>query len=112
MIVVDLFRNREGYITSFQSEGHADDAPAGKSVICAWVSAATQMVLVGLEQHLKYPVDYQTDTEKGLLRVTLRQPPDALSQALFGSMEMVLKQLAGQCPQDVRIHEHGGETNV
>lgn len=112
MITVDLFRNQEGYITGFRSQGHAGDAPAGESVICAWVSAATQLVLVGLEQQLQYPVDYEADTDQGLLQVILRQAPDALSQALFGSMELVLRQLAGQCPQDVRIHEHGGEMNV
>ncbi|MBR1590001.1 MAG: ribosomal-processing cysteine protease Prp [Acidaminococcaceae bacterium] len=112
MITIDLYRNQKGEITSFRSRGHASDAPAGESVVCAWVSAATQMALVGLEQQLKYPVDYQVDTEKGILQVTLQRVPDAKSQALLGSMETVLYQLAEQCPQDVRIREHGGEMNV
>ena len=80
--------------------------------ICAWVSAATQMALVGLEQQLKYPVDYQVDQKKGVLQVTLQRTPDIKSQSLLGSMEIVLYQLAEQCPQDVRIREHGGEMNV
>lgn len=112
MITIDVYRNRQGKIIGFQSRGHAADAPAGESVICAWVSAATQMVIVGLEQQLHYSVEYKTDTKQGLLQVTLKQEPDRQSQTLFGSMEMVLKQLAEQCPQDVRIYEHGGETNV
>ena len=70
------------------------------------------MALVGLEQQLKYPVDYQVDREKGVLQVTLQRTPDIKSQTLLGSMETVLYQLAEQCPQDVRIREHGGEINV
>ncbi len=112
MITVDLYKNRKGEITGFRSWGHAGDAPAGESVLCAWVSAATQMALVGLEQQLKYPVDYQVDREKGELQVMLRRTPDIKSQTLLGSMEAVLYQLAEQCPQDVRIREHGGEMNV
>ena len=112
MISVDLYRNRKCEITAFRSRGHASDAPAGESVICAWVSAVTQMALVGLEQQLQYPVEYRADTKKGELQVTLQRTPDAKIQALLGSMEAVLYQLAEQCPQDVRIHEHGGEINV
>ena len=112
MITVDLYRNRKGEITAFHSKGHASDGPAGESVVCAWVSAVTQMALVGLEQQLQYPVEYHTDTKKGELQVTLQRTPDAKSQALLGSMETVLYQLAEQCPQDVRIREHGGEINV
>lgn len=112
MITIDVYRNRQGEITGFKSCGHASDAPAEKSVICAWISAVTQMVLVGLEQELNYSVDYKTDIEQGLLQVRLKQEPDRQSRTLFSSMEMVLRQLAAQCPQDVRIHEHGGETNV
>ena len=101
MITIDLYRNHKGEITGFRSQGHAGDAPAGESILCAWVSAATQMALVGLEQQLKYPVDYQVDQKKGVLQVTLQRTPD-----------IVLYQLAEQCPQDVRIREHGGEMNV
>ena len=112
MITIDLYRNHKGEITGFRSQGHAGDAPAGKSILCAWVSAVTQMALVGLEQQLKYPVDYQVDQKKGVLQVMLRRTPDIKSEALLGSMETVLYQLAEQCPQDVRIREHGGEINV
>ena len=65
-----------------------------------------------LEQQLKYPVDYQVDQKKGVLQVTLQRTPDIKTQTLLGSMETVLYQLAEQCPQDVRIREHGGEMNV
>ena len=63
-------------------------------------------------QQLKYPVDYQVDQKKGVLQVTLQRTPDIKTQTLLGSMETVLYQLAEQCPQDVRIREHGGEMNV
>jgi hypothetical protein len=52
------------------------------------------------------------DQKKGVLQVTLQRTPDIKTQTLLGSMETVLYQLAEQCPQDVRIREHGGEMNV
>ena len=57
-------------------------------------------------------MDYQGEKEKGVLQATLQRTPDIKSQILLGSMETVLYQLAEQCPQDVRIREHGGEINV
>ncbi len=112
MIIIDVYKDKDGYITRYRSRGHASGAPAGENVLCAWVSAVTQMALVGLEQELNYPVDYSTDEDQGILKVALKSAPDAKSQAVLGSMLRILQQLAEQCPQDVRLNEHGGESNV
>ena len=91
MITIDLYRNHKGEITGFRSQGHAGDAPAGESILCAWVSAATQMALVGLEQQLKYPVDYQVDQKKGVLQVTLRNGlKDTISRKYLPDMKRYL----------------------
>ena len=113
MITVEVSKNKSGLYTGYRAKGHAKDAPAGESVVCAWVSAVTQMTLIGLESELKFPVAYTADPESGLLAVQLQKEPDAKSQLLIGSMVRTLRQLAAECPKDVRVREHGGEsTNV
>lgn len=97
-------------ITGFKSEGHS--GVEGESVICAWVSAVTQMALIGIEEELHYPVRYNVDEPKGLLKVALDCAPDSHTQLLFKSMLNVLKQLSEGYPQDVRLKGHGGESNV
>jgi uncharacterized protein YsxB (DUF464 family) len=72
MIQIELRKNREGLLTGYEVLGHAEDAPMGNSVLCAWVSAVTQMALIGLEQEIKHAVSYETDETKGLLKVRLK----------------------------------------
>jgi len=111
-VTIDIQRNGAGLITAFRSKGHAGDVPAGENVVCAWVSAVTQNALIGLEQELRLPVDYQLSEKENLLSVRLRCEPDAKSQIILGTMERTLEQLAEQYPQYVRIFGHGGEKNV
>ncbi|HAY60698.1 MAG: ribosomal-processing cysteine protease Prp [Acidaminococcaceae bacterium] len=110
MITVEVSKNKSGLYTGYRAKGHANDAPAGESVVCAWVSAVTQMALIGLEGEAKFPVAYTADPKSGLLTVQLKKAPDETSQLLIGSMVRILQQLAAECPKDVRVREHGGES--
>lgn len=108
MIIIDIFKNQAGFITGYQALGHADDALCGDSIVCAWVSAVTQMSLVGLEQQLKHPVVYTTDETNGLLSVRLKAAPTARTQDLLRSMEITLEQLVERLPQEVTLNKHRG----
>ena len=108
MIIIDIFKNQAGFITGYQALGHAGDAPCGYSIVCAWVSAVTQMSLIGLEQQLKHPVVYTTDDTKGLLSVRLKAAPTARTQDLLRSMELTLEDLARSQPQEVTLNKHRG----
>ena len=113
MITAEVFVDKAGKYTGFRTKGHAEDAESGHSVVCAWVSAVTQMALIGLTEEAKIPVSQKLDVRKGLLEVKLCQVPDERSQLVLRPMVLVLEQLAKKCPKDVRFHEHGGEsTNV
>ena len=106
MIKIDLYKNARGQIGSYRVCGHAGDGPAGQSIVCAWVSAVTQMTLIGLEEELHCPLRYQTEEDEGLLEVSLKGEPDEKTQVLTGSMEMVLQQLQEQYPEHVQLNEH------
>ena len=108
MIIIDIFTDRAGFITGYQAAGHADDAPQGSSIVCAWVSAVTQMALIGLEQQLQHPLAYTTDETKGLLKVQLKAAPTARTQDLLRSMEMTLEQLVREQPGEVTLNKHRG----
>ncbi|MCH4157628.1 MAG: ribosomal-processing cysteine protease Prp [Acidaminococcaceae bacterium] len=108
MIIIDIFTDRAGFITGYQAAGHAEDAPQGSSIVCAWVSAVTQMALIGLEQQLKHPLAYTTDETKGLLRVQLKAAPTARTQDLLYSMELTLAQLAQDQPGEITLNKHRG----
>ena len=113
MITFEVFVNKSGDYTWFRSRGHAQDAESGQSVVCAWVSAVTQVALLGLTEEAKIPVSQKLDKKKGLLEVKLCQAPDERSRLILRPMVLVLEQLAKKCPKDVRFREHGGEsTNV
>lgn len=106
MITVSFYRNHDGLTEQYKVQGHAGDAPEGESIVCAWVSAVTQMALIGLEKKTQHKVLYRTDAEKGILEVTLQSEPDAQSQLLLSTMEETLKQLVEECPKYVRLKEH------
>jgi uncharacterized protein YsxB (DUF464 family) len=108
MIQIELRKNREGLLTGYEVLGHAEDAPMGNSVLCAWVSAVTQMALIGLEQEIKHAVSYETDETKGLLKVRLKGTADSRTQDILGTMERTLRQVAAAHPKEVEIREHRG----
>lgn len=108
MITIDIYRTKQNLIRAYKVLGHAEDAPEGQSIICAWVSAVTQMALIGLENELKQPLTYRTEAEEGLLEVTLQGVPNERTQILLGSMVDTLWQLVESFPQDVCVFEHRG----
>ena len=112
MIKIDVYRNGAGKINAYKVAGHSESAPQGEDIVCAWVSATTQMALIGLDDHLKFPVKYHTDEENGILEVKLEKEPNDFSEALLGSMLCTLKQIEEKCFKYVQVKEHGGENDV
>ena len=104
MIKIDLFKNEKNLMVAYEVSGHADYAEEGQDIVCAAVSALTLAAINGLEEHLKRELSYGCND--GQLKVTLKQTPDDLTQAILATMEMALKDIAGQYPRRVRIKEH------
>ena len=50
MITINIKRNEKNEIVKFSLEGHAGFAASGKDIVCAAVSAITNMIIIGFEQ--------------------------------------------------------------
>lgn len=99
MIKIELQRDSKGQITAFSVTGHAGYAEAGADIVCAAISALTQAALNGLDGYLHRKIDYVC--QDGNLEVELKEPPDALSEAVLVTMTMALADIAAQYPERI-----------
>lgn len=106
MVTVDIFKNRQDFITGYKVSGHAGFAAAGEDIVCGAVSVLTQTPILGLEQHLKCQPSYHVNEKDGILEVNLNNAPNDRTQAILVTMEYGLQEIAGQYPKHVRIHIH------
>ncbi|MBQ9763059.1 MAG: ribosomal-processing cysteine protease Prp [Phascolarctobacterium sp.] len=107
MITLDLYKDKNGMITSYKVSGHSGSVKKGEiDLVCNSVSMFTQAPLLGLERHLKRKPSCFVDQKDGILEVALNSAPDELSQVLLMTMYYGVKELAQEFPQYVRIQEH------
>ena len=59
MITIKIFRNDKNEIVSFMLDGHAGYDAKGKDIVCAAVSAVTNMTLIGLGEELALPLEFK-----------------------------------------------------
>ena len=50
MITINIKRNDKNEIVKFSLEGHAGYAKSGNDIVCAAVSAVTNMIIIGFEK--------------------------------------------------------------
>ena len=70
MITIEVKRNSKNEIISFSLNGHAGYDVEGKDIVCAAVSAATNMALIGLSEKLKLKLKFEK-SNGGFLRLEL-----------------------------------------
>ena len=70
MITVKVTRNVKNEIISFSLNGHAGYNVQGKDIVCAAVSAATNMALIGLAEKFKLELEFEKN-DGGYLQVNL-----------------------------------------
>ena len=75
MITIKIERNNNNEIISFSLNGHAGYDVQGKDIVCAAVSAVTNMALIGLAEKLKLKLKFEK-SDGGYLKVKL---PDNIS---------------------------------
>jgi len=96
MIKVTMYIDGEGNYTGFKSEGHAEDAAHGKSLVCAGVSTA----VFGAYYFIKYGTVAQLNMQSdlGALSIQLKSPNHDASVALrqlISTIEMVKAEYGG-----------------
>ena len=63
------FLQRKGVYFGFEASGHSGFADAGQDILCAALSAMTQLVVNVLEVSFAADVDYQIDEETADIKV-------------------------------------------
>lgn len=80
-------------------------AEKGQDIVCAAVSVLTQTVILGLTQYLG--LQPEVKRKSGYLSCLLTQQAHREDvRAVFETMALGLKEIAGQYPDFVRMEEH------
>ena len=80
MITIKVTRNVNNEIVSFTLNGHAGYDVQGRDIVCAAVSAVTNMALIGLGEKLKLDLKFEK-SDGGYLKVEL--PEDISSDDML-----------------------------
>ena len=90
MITINIKRNKEKQIVSFSLNGHAGYDVNGKDIVCAAVSAVTNMVLIGLNEILKIKLKFEK-ADGGYIKVELPEDinPEKMVSAQILAESMV-----------------------
>ena len=101
MIKAEIFKQADGKIIGFSVEGHANTAPHGQDIYCAGVSTITQSVFLCMRDYLKR--DFDADFDHGKLMMKLKSPADELTEAVFQTLLIGLKEIKNIVPQIVKL---------
>ena len=86
MITVKITRNVKNEIISLSLNGHAGYDVNGKDIVCAAVSAVTNMVLIGLNEKLDIRLGFEK-SEGGYIKV--ESPKDIDSEKMISAQVLL-----------------------
>ncbi len=86
MVTVHIARAADGAVAAFEVAGHAGQAPRGRDIVCAAVSALVQTAALGLEERLG--ISAVVNAGPGIFACRL---PDALPDPLRGRAQDILE---------------------
>jgi uncharacterized protein YsxB (DUF464 family) len=103
MLEVTFYRDSRQRLSSVFALGHAGFAEHGEDIVCAAVSAILQAARLGLEAHVRIPLDVQQNS--GELRITWPESArdDTALVAIVTTAELSTEQIARQYPTHVRF---------
>lgn len=102
MIVAEIYTQSDGgKIVGFDINGHANTAPRGFDIYCAGVSSLSQSAFLCIQKHLKR--DFEGDAAGGHLKLKLKSQPDDLTEAVFQTMLIGIKEIANIAPKIVKV---------
>ena len=100
MIKAEIFTS-SGKIIGFSISGHADFAPRGKDIYCAGVSALSDSTFLCITDYLKRDVEGGAAEGKSWLK--LKTPPDELTEAVFQTLLIGLREIEKLVPKFVKV---------
>ncbi|HET9392097.1 MAG TPA: ribosomal-processing cysteine protease Prp [Candidatus Rubrimentiphilum sp.] len=108
MMEVIFRRDSRQRLSSVFAEGHVELPQTSSdefSLVCAAVSGILQAARLGLEAHVKVPLDATQSSGRLSLRWPNRLRDDDRVQAIVDTARLAVEQIASQYPQHVRCIE-------
>ena len=103
MVKAEIYTQEDGKIIGFLIDGHTNTAPHGQDIYCAGVSTITQSAYLCIIRYLKRKID--GDFGSGRLMLKLKTPPDDLTEAVFQTMLIGLREIEKLNPQVLKVIE-------
>ena len=88
-------------LIGFKASGHANTDVKGKDIVCAAVSALTQIAALGIMQYR--PNDFFIGTDNGYLDIALPWHYDGNIMTIINVMELGLNEIEKQYPDKVKV---------
>jgi hypothetical protein len=101
LIVAEIYTQADGKIVGFSIDGHSNTAPRGFDIFCAGVSTVSQAAYICIADHLKR--NFEGDFASGKLSLILDDPPDELTEAVFQTMLIGIREIEKLAPQAVKM---------
>ena len=101
MIKAEIFSSN-GKIVGFSINGHSGAAPKGHDIYCAGVSTLADTTYMSITDYLKR--DIEGEASDGKLFLKLKTPPDELTEAVFQTMLIGLRELEKLAPKFIKVN--------
>ena len=103
MVVAEIYKQADGLTVGFSVDGHAGKGGHGFDIHCAGVSSLSQAAFLCIRDHLKR--DFTWDAAHGRLMMRLKSPPDELTEAVFQTMIVGIREIEKLAPRLVKVTE-------
>ena len=103
MTKVTLLINDSDKYYGFEAEGHAGFGRFGRDIVCAAISVLLINTANSVEELLKKQVSYSENAKSGYMLFKVADYDDPEVQLLFKSLELGLKEIAGEHPKNLNL---------
>lgn len=103
-IRVEIFSDGDGKIIGFSIEERDTKIVNELKIYCASVWIQSRAAFLCLKDYLKRDIEFDSDSRH--LRLNLKTPPDAVTEAVFQTMLIGLRELEKLAPQIVNVTEN------
>ena len=100
MIKAEIFSSN-GKITGFSISGHSGTASRGQDIYCAGISTVAQAAYMCITDHLKREIEGSQGD--GRLSLRLKNLPDELTEAVFQTMLIGIREIERLAPKSVKL---------
>ena len=103
MIVAEIYKRDNGKIFGFSMDGHSNSAKHGYDIYCAAASMISSSVFLCFRDYLKH--DFEWDAAHGRLMIKLKDEPDDVTEAVFQTLLIGMREVEKQAPKIVKVEE-------